>query len=67
MQSFDNGFARNVVIFGVDNSPSSHTGNRRNNILVLGEEPAGNISESVGTAEKNISKYKIFFEFTLQC
>ena len=31
--------ARNVVIFGVNNSSSSHADNRKNNILVLGEGP----------------------------
>ena len=35
--SFGNDLARNVVIFGVDNSSSSHTDNRKNNFLVLGE------------------------------
>ena len=36
--SFDNDFARNVlVIFGVDNSCSSHTDNCKNNFLVLRE------------------------------
>ena len=29
--SFDNDFARNVIIFGVDNSSSSHSDNRKNN------------------------------------
>ena len=29
--SFDNDSARNVIIFGVDNSSSSYTGNRKNN------------------------------------
>ena len=27
--SFDNGFARNVIIFGVDNNSSSHSDNTR--------------------------------------
>ena len=34
--SFGNGFARNVVIFGADNSSSSHTHNLKNNFLNLG-------------------------------
>ena len=34
--SFDNGFARNVITFGVDNSSSSHSDNRKNNFLKLG-------------------------------
>ena len=32
---FDNQFARNVAIFGVTNSLSSHADNRKNNFLVL--------------------------------
>ena len=35
--SFDNGFARNVIIFDVDNSSWSHSGSGRNNLLILGE------------------------------
>ena len=37
--SFDNEFARNFIIFGVDNSSSSHSDNRRNNFLILGGRP----------------------------
>ena len=33
--SFDNDFARNVVIFVVDNSSLSHSGNQKNNFLIL--------------------------------
>ena len=33
---FDNDFARNVIIFGVDDNSSSCTDNRKNNFLVLG-------------------------------
>ena len=37
-RSFGNDFARNVVIFDVDNSSSSHTDNhKKNNFLVLAE------------------------------
>ena len=28
------------VIFGIDNSPSSHSDNRKNNFFILGEGPA---------------------------
>ena len=35
--NFGNEFARNVVIFGVDNSSSSHTDNFKNDFLVFGE------------------------------
>ena len=41
---FDNDFSRNVVIFGDDNSSSSHTDNRNNNILVLGKGPTCGIN-----------------------
>ena len=54
--SFGNDFARNVVIFVVDNSSSSHTHNRKNNFLVLGEGPTdginGGIDDSTDAAEK---------------
>ena len=33
--SFDNDFAKNVLIFGVDNSSSPHTDNHKNNFSVL--------------------------------
>ena len=36
---FDNGTARNVIIFGVDNTSSFHADNCKNNFLVLGESP----------------------------
>ena len=35
--SFGNDFARNVVIFDVDNSSSTYTNNQINNFVVLGE------------------------------
>ena len=34
--SFDNETAKNVIIFSVDNSSSSHSGSRKNNFLILG-------------------------------
>ena len=37
--SFDNDTARNVIIFGVVNSSSSHADIRKNNFLALGEGP----------------------------
>ena len=46
--NFGNAFARNVVIFGVDNSSSSYTDNRNNNTLVLGEGPTSGIDGSFG-------------------
>ena len=35
--SFDNGTARNILIFGVNNILSSHADNLKTNFLVLGE------------------------------
>ena len=43
------------MIFGVDNSSSSHTDNRKNNFLVLGEGPTSGINNTIGAAEKKIS------------
>ena len=38
LQNFDNDFAKNVLIFGIDNSSSADTDNRKNNFLLLGED-----------------------------
>ena len=46
--SFGNDFAWNVIIFGFDNSSSSHTDNRTNNLLVQDEGPTDNIYGSIG-------------------
>ena len=35
--SFDNDYTRNVIIFGVDSSLSSHADNLKNNFLILDE------------------------------
>ena len=67
---FDYDFARNVVISG--DTSLSRTDNQKNNFLVLGEGLNDGINDSGGSAEKTFSinftksKYKIFFEFTLQ-
>ena len=53
--SFGNEFVRNVVIYGVDNSLSSHTDNGKSNFLMLGEVPTDDMNGSVGTAEKKFS------------
>ena len=45
----------NVVIFGVDNSSSSHTYNRRNKFLVLGEGPNYGINGSFWSPMKHFS------------
>ena len=44
LTSFGNDFSRNVVIFGVDNSSSSHTDNCKSNILVFVEGPTDDIN-----------------------
>ena len=52
--SFGNGFASNVVIFGIDNSSSFHTDNWKNRFLVLGEGPPQSINDSTGASEKKM-------------
>ena len=63
--SFGNDLARNLVIFGVDNSSSSHTYNHKNMFLVLGKEDTFGINGSIGAPEKkfsiNFSKSKTQF------
>ena len=44
--------ARNILIFGVDNSSSFFTDNNKN--LVLGDRPTDSIHESASTAENTI-------------
>ena len=53
--SFDNDTARDVIIFGVDNSSSSHADNRKNNFLMLGDGPTFGINGSFGSLEKKFS------------
>ena len=65
--SFDNDSARNVIIFSVDNSSSSHADNRKNNFLVPGEGATFGINGSFGSAEKtfiiNFSKANTKFSY----
>ena len=65
MWRFGNGFARNVVNFGFDNTSSSHS----DSILVLGERPTEGISDSVRAASKRFritfSKAKTKFSLSL--
>ena len=57
---FDNDFARNGIIFGVDNSPSSsHSDNRNNNFLILGESPTYGINGSFESPGKKIINFTI--------
>ena len=53
-RSFDNGTARNVAIFGVDNSSSYHSDNLKNNFLELGDGDTSGIHENFGAPEKSL-------------
>ena len=44
-----------LIIFDVDNSSSSHSDNRKNNLLVLGEGPSFEINGSFRLPEKRFS------------
>ena len=51
-RDFGNDFVRNVKVFRVDNSSSSHSDNFKNNFLVIGEGPSDDFNGSVCTAEQ---------------
>ena len=53
--NFDNGITRNFTIFGVDNSSSSQSNNRKNNFLILGESPTYGINGTFGSPEKKFN------------
>ena len=53
--SFDNDFARYFIIFGVDNSWSSHSDNCKNNFLILGEGPTYGVNGNFGSPDKTFS------------
>ena len=55
VQSFDNDYARNVIVFGFNDTSSSHADNCKNNFLILGEGPTFGIDGSFGSPEKNFS------------
>ena len=67
--SFDNDTARNVIIFGVNNSSSSHSENRRSDFLILGKCPTFGINGSFGAPKKkfdiNFSKANTRFCLSL--
>ena len=67
--SFGNDNVRNVVIFNIDNSSSSHADNRKNNFLVLDKGDTFGINGSFGVLERkfsiNFSKGKTKFCFSL--
>ena len=49
-QSCDDDFARNVIIFSVGNTSSSHAHNQKNKFLALDEKPTDAINDSTGVA-----------------
>ena len=53
--SFNNDTARNAIIFGTDNSSSSHADNHKSNFLVLGGCPNFGINGSFDSPEKKFS------------
>ena len=55
--SFGNDYARNVMIFGVDNNSLSHSDNCKNNVSILGEGPIFGINGSFGSQEKQFGIY----------
>ena len=46
--SFGNDYTRNITIFGVDNSSSSHANNLKNNFSILGEGDTFGITRIFG-------------------
>ena len=67
---FDNDYADTVVIFGTDNSSSSHAGNYKDNFSVLGEQDTSGINGTFSAPEKkfgiNFTKRKKKFCLSLQ-
>ena len=63
--SFVNEYPWNLLIFGGDNSSSSHAHNHKNKFLVLGEGSTFNINGSFNASEKKINFIKVKTEFSL--
>ena len=53
--SFDNDTARNITIFAVDKSSSSHANKRKNDFLLQGEDPTFGINGRFASPEKMCS------------
>ena len=49
------GFGKIVIIFGIDNSSSVHSDNRKKNIFVLGKDPADELYNTTLTARAEYS------------
>ena len=47
----DGSVGKNVIIFGVNISPSVHIGNKNKDILILGEAPTQGLDDNTLTAE----------------
>ena len=54
----DGSWGKNIIIFGVDNSSSTHFDNRKNDILVLSKGPTKKLDDTTIIAE---AKYPISF------
>ena len=52
---FGNDFARNIIIFCVDNSSSSHSDNDKKHFLALGQVLTYGVNGSFGSPEKKCS------------
>ena len=52
--SFDNDFAKNVIIFGVDNGSWSHSNNLKNNFSIFGEGPTFGINKNFVASKKKL-------------
>ena len=52
---FNSDTARYVIVFGVDNSSSSHSDNRKTKFLIFGEDQTFGINGSFGSPEKKFS------------
>ena len=52
--SFNNDFARKVIIFGADNSSLSHLDNHKDNFLILDEGAVYGITGSFGSPAKKL-------------
>ena len=51
--SFDDDFTKTVIDFGVDNSSSSHSDNRKSVFSVLDDSPTYDINGTFGSGERS--------------